>query len=105
MANVPDTEPRTPSVNRRHLAYQLVDDPESAVTMALCGNRWDSSHTMRMGLAGLADSMLWRSSVSHQSETLFSTVVRHERSCFSFSNGISVSRADAASATMFSSVG
>ena len=64
MANVPDTEPRTPSVNRRHLAYQLVDDAESAVTIVLLGNRWDSSHTMRMGLAGLADSMLWRSSVS-----------------------------------------
>ena len=53
----------------------------------------------------MAESMLWRSSVSHQSETLFSTVVRHERSRFSFSNGIGASRADAASATMFSSVG
>ena len=30
----------------------------------MLGNRWDSSHTMRMGLAGLAESMLWRSSVS-----------------------------------------
>src|SRR4029078_9839260 len=94
-ARVPEREPRAPSVNRRRLAYQLVDDPESAVTMALCGNRWDSSHTIRMGLAGLAESMLWRPSVSHQLETFFSTVVRHERSCVSFNNGISVSRADA----------
>ena len=53
MANVPDTEPRTPSVNRRHLAYQLVDDPESAVTMALCGQPLGQFPHDSHGIGGL----------------------------------------------------
>ena len=34
MASVPDSEPRTVGPNRRQRAYQLVDEPESPVTMA-----------------------------------------------------------------------
>ena len=43
VARLPDSEPRISSRNFRLRAYQLADDPESAVTIALCGNLFDSS--------------------------------------------------------------
>src|SRR5271166_6748663 len=41
VARFPDSEPRTPPRNRNCRAYQLADDPESAVTMASAGSRAD----------------------------------------------------------------
>ena len=43
VASVPDSEPRSRPRNRRWRAYQLAAEPESAVTIALSGNRCDSS--------------------------------------------------------------
>ena len=54
VASVPDSDPRMPSRNRMQRAYQLVDEPESAVTIALSGRRSDSSQATRMGFTGLA---------------------------------------------------
>ena len=39
-------------MKRRQRAYQLVDDPESAVTIAFVGSCADSSQAMRIGLMG-----------------------------------------------------
>src|SRR3954451_21588952 len=74
VASVPDNDPRMLPRIRRVRAYQLAAEPESAVTMALSGMREDSSHVMRIGLIGSAETMDSRSIVSHQRETLASTV-------------------------------
>src|SRR3954452_19041064 len=80
VAKVPDKDPLAPLGNRRHLAYQFVDDPESAVTMALLGSCSDSSHTTRIGFTGVAVNIACRSMVSHHRLTFFSTCSRQERS-------------------------
>src|SRR5437879_5732025 len=105
VANVPDSDPRTPSRNFTHRAYQLVLEPESAVTIALVGSRSESSQAMRIGLVGVADNVLWRSMVSHHRDTFFSMVSRQDRSSLRRNRGISWVRAAAESATMLTSVG
>ena len=57
VASVPESDPRTSPRIRRKRAYQFAADPESEVTIALLGSRSDSSHTIRMGLTGLASSI------------------------------------------------
>src|SRR3954469_20626673 len=105
VAKVPDNEPRTPSRKLRQRAYQLVDEPESAVTIASDGSRSESSQAIRIGFTGLADNLLCRSRVSHQRPTFSSIVSRQDLSCLRCSNGISSSRVAAAPAKMLSSVG
>ena len=83
----------------------VVDEPESAVTMAFSGNLCDSSQAMRMGFTGLADNMLCRSIVSHHRVTPCSTPSRQDRSFLGSTSGSSAVSALSASATMFTSVG
>src|SRR5215217_2520226 len=105
VASVPDTDPRIPARNRTHLAYQLVDEPESAVTIASSGSCSESSHATRMGLTGSAASRLCRRTVSHHRLTPLSMVSRHDGSALGRRYGISAPRAAFASATMLISVG
>ena len=91
VASVPDSEPRcSVAVNFRCRAYQLAADPESDETMALAGSRSESSQNSRWGLTipSLSLSvMAWRCMVSHQPDTLASTVSRQDRSSLRVSNG------------------
>src|SRR3954462_11527127 len=52
VARGPDSDARMAPRMRRLRAYQLVEDPESAVTMALSGIRFDSSDTIAIGFTG-----------------------------------------------------
>src|SRR5690242_20674353 len=105
VASVPETDPRIPARNRTHRAYQLVDDPESAVTIAPSGRRSESSHATRIGLTGSAVNVLCRATVSHHRPTLLSIESRHDRSAFGRRCGINAASVAFASATMLSSVG
>src|ERR1700712_1237465 len=105
VANVPDSEPLVSPRNRTQRAYQLVDDPESAVTIARSGSRSDHSHATRIGLTGLAESIACFSIVSHHRATFFCTVSRQLRSSLRLSSGINALSAADASATMLTSVG
>src|SRR3954462_2872468 len=100
VASVPDSDPRVVAPNRKQRAYQLVDEPESPVTIASAGRRLDGSDTTRIGLTGSAESIDCRSTVSHQRATLSSTASRHDRSVFRVRSGSSSARAVFASATM-----
>lgn len=92
-------------MNFRQRAYHVVDDPESAVTIALAGSRFDSSHATRIGLTGSAGTVLCSSSTDHQRRTFVSTVSRHAVSIRRRRCGSIAVRVAFASATMFSSVG
>ena len=89
----------------RNRAYQLATEPESAATIALCGSRSESSHTIRMGLTGWASSIAWRSIVPHQATTFSSIVSRHARSVGPDSSGSSARSVAAASPTRLTSIG
>ena len=86
-------------------AYQLADDPESAVTIALSGSRGDSSQNSRIGLTGSASTMASASMTSHQRATLDSIVSRQDRSSLRSSSGMSARRVAAASPTRLTSYG
>ena len=49
VASVPDSEPRYRLRNRTQRAYQFVEDPESAVTIASSGSRSESSQPPASG--------------------------------------------------------
>src|SRR6478735_11288302 len=88
VAKVPDTDARMPERSLTHRANQLVEEPESAVTIALSGRRSDNSHATRIGFTGFAVSRHCRSSVSHQRVTLRSTPARHDWSALGRKCGI-----------------
>src|ERR1700716_3603534 len=97
VARVPDTDARMPDLSLTQRANQLVDEPESAVTIASSGSRWESSHATRIGLTGLAVSRHCRSRTSHQCATLRSTPDRHDGSAFGRRCGINAPSAALAS--------
>src|SRR3569833_1794044 len=66
VVSVFDSEPRMSPRMRRLRADQLVEDPESAVTMAFSGIRFDSSDTIAIGFPGSATTAASFSTVTHQ---------------------------------------
>lgn len=86
-------------------AYQLVEEPESAVMIALPGSRSDSSETIRIGLTGSAWTAASSATVCHQSATFFSTVSRQLRSSCCSISGSSACRVARLSPTRLTSVG
>ena len=63
-----------PARNLRSRAYQLVAEPESAVTITSSGSRDDSSQNSSIGLIGSALIFAWRSTTVHQRATFRSTL-------------------------------
>ena len=103
VARLPDSDPRMSPRNRNWRAYQLADEPESAVTIALSGSRGDSSANNRSGLTISTDTIASICMVSHQRATLASMPSRHERSSLRRRCGINARSAVLASATRLTS--
>ncbi len=105
MARVPDSDPRMVPRNLRLRAYQLVEEPESAVTIASSGMRWDSSWTTRIGLTGSASTIACCSIVSSQEATFRSIFSLQPRRPRRSSFGMSADSVAPASPTRLTSVG
>ena len=105
VASVPERVPRMLPRIRMWRAYQLVPEPESAVTMASGGSCGESSANTRSGLIGSAVTAPRASSTSHQRATFPSTVSRQDRSSLRTSSGSNASRVWRASPTRLTSNG
>src|SRR3954453_6141720 len=105
VARLPDSDPRIRPLKRSIRAYQLADEPESAVTIASSGNLGDSSPNSSIGLTGSASTAASFAIVSHQRATSDSMPSRHERSVLRSSNGANAPSVAAASPTRLTSYG
>src|SRR5579875_3344807 len=105
VARLPDSEPRMLPRNLNWRAYQLADDPESAVMIALSGSLGDRSANSFIGLIGSADTSASIAMVSHQRATFFSIFSRQDRSDLRSIIGISARSVAAASPTRLTSLG
>ena len=103
VARFPDSEPRMSPRKRSCRAYQLAEEPESAVTMAFIGSRPDSSRNGSIGLTGSASTSASASIDRHHLATRSSMPSRQDRSSLRRSCGISARSAAAASPTRLTS--